>query len=154
MLTQFKFIFLAFLASACNLLWATQPPEAIINEQQATEVINQFIKNIKDQNVAALEKSLDSDYRHIHGTGLVENKETFINAIKNKTRIYNLAEMADLKITNLNAVAYGTAKLKINVTNPKGTLEASNLFTIIMHTNPNNKDQALTISQFQATKVD
>ena len=148
---KLKFIFLSFFGLACNPLWAKTLP---INQKQATEVIYQFVNNLKNQDVAALEQSLDATYTHIHGTGLVENKDSFINAIKNKTRVYNVAEMTDLKITNLGTVAYGTAKLKINVTNPKGTLEANNLFTMIIHTNQGKKYPFVTISQFQATKID
>jgi hypothetical protein len=152
---KLKFILLSFIGLAYNPLWAKHTREYdLINEQQAAEVIEQFAKNLKDQNVAALEKSLDATYTHIHGTGLVENKDTFINAIKNKTRVYNVAEMTDLKITNLGTVAYGTAKLKINVTTPKGTLEAINLFTMILHTNQDKQSPSVTISQFQATKID
>ncbi len=157
---NWKILSILLIALNYNVLSAKQS----ITEEQAKDVVNNFIKNLKEQNIDELNLLLDENYTHIHGTGLVENKETFINALKNKTRTYEVADVSELKITNLGNASYALAKLNIKVITPKGTLEATNLFTIIMHTNKHNdkknkdkKDKGkaykITISQFQATKI-
>lgn len=155
---NWKILSILLVALNYNVLSAKQ----IITEQQATDLVKTFVQSIKDGNVDKIDELLDANYTHIHGTGLIENKQDFINALKNKTRIYNVADVSDIKITQLGNVAYARAKLNIKVTTAKGNFEALNMITIIMHNNKNHKDKKdkgkkhknnLTISQFQATKV-
>lgn len=155
---NWKILSILLVALNYNVLSAKQ----IITEQQATDLVKTFVQSIKDGNVDKIDELLDENYTHIHGTGLIENKQDTINALKNKTRIYNVADVSDIKITQLGNVAYATAKLNIKVTTAKGNFEALNMITIIMHNNKNHKDKKdkgkkhknnLTISQFQATKV-
>ena len=121
--------------------------EVSINE--ATTLVNTFIENIKNANTNNLEEILDSNYQHIHGSGIIENKQQFIILLKNKAKIYNKADVSNIKITLLGKNAYISGKIKIKVSTPKVTIDGENFFTIIISKN-NNK---LSILQFQATKL-
>ncbi|NBY66965.1 MAG: nuclear transport factor 2 family protein [Verrucomicrobia bacterium] len=62
-----------------------------------------------------LAKILDNSYEHIHGTGLVENKEEFLGALRSGARKYEPIELVEVNTRVLGECAVVTGKFALKV---------------------------------------
>lgn len=114
-----------------------------------SEIAKQWAEGVGSNQVEALEAVLDETYEHIHGTGLVDSRSQFLEALRNGTRKYQPVSLEDLKARSFGetALVTGTFALKVEVRGKK--LEGVNRFCMTMVKRPSG----WRIVQFQATAV-
>ena len=62
-----------------------------------------------------LAKILDDSYQHTHGTGLVENREEFLGALRSGARKYEPIQLEDVKTRLFGECAVVTGKFALKV---------------------------------------
>lgn len=105
---------------------------------------------VKTSDVGALETLLSPNYLHTHGTGKVETKEQFLEALRTGSRKYERCEMTDLRVILLGqgGVVQGTLDVKA-VTKGK-TLEVVNRFMMVFA----KTERGWEVIAFQATPTE
>jgi len=96
-----------------------------------------------------LAKILDDSYEHIHGTGLVENKEEFLGALRSGARKYEPIELVEVKTRVLGECAVVTGKFALKVSIKGKIMEGVNRFSFVVAQTP----QGPRIVSFQATAI-
>ena len=143
--TTFKYYFVAIIC--CFLSFNLQANNN--NEQQAVVITEQFIKDIQKANVNNLNTILDDKYIHIHGTGLIENKDKFLEALSTKKRIYNTATLSNVSVLSYNDAYIVQGQLAISVSSGAKQIAGTNLISIVIIKENNN----WKIIHFQGTKI-
>jgi hypothetical protein len=143
--TTFKYYVLAIIS--CFLSFNLQANNN--NEQQAVVITEQFIKDIQKANVNNLNTILDDKYIHIHGTGLIENKDKFLEALSTKKRIYNTATLSNVSVLSYNDAYIVQGQLAISVSSGAKQIAGTNLISIVIIKENNN----WKIIHFQGTKI-
>lgn len=80
----------------------------------------------------ALRPLLDATYEHIHGTGLVENKEQFLEALRTGTRKYQPIHLEDVRVKAYGRVALVTGRFALSVEARGKTIEGVNRFCLTL----------------------
>jgi len=96
-----------------------------------------------------LAKILDESYQHIHGTGLVENKEEFLGALRSGARKYEPIQLEDVKTRLFGECAVVTGKFALKVSIKGKMMEGVNRFSFLVVQTP----QGPKIVSFQATAI-
>jgi hypothetical protein len=96
-----------------------------------------------------LAKILDESYQHIHGTGLVENKEEFLGALRSGARKYEPIQLEDVKTRLFGECAVVTGKFALKVSIKGKLMEEVNRFSFVVVQTP----QGPKIVSFQATAI-
>ena len=115
-------------AEGCAQQWATY-----LSQGQADEIA----------------KILDESYQHIHGTGLVENKEEFLGALRSGARKYEPIQLEDVKTRLFGECAVVTGKFALKVSIKGKMMEGVNRFSFVVVQTP----QGPKIVSFQATAI-
>lgn len=119
------------------------------NDKQSVIIAEQFIQNIQTADTNNLNTILDDKYIHIHGTGLIENKDKFLEALSTKKRIYNTATLSNVSVASYQNVYIVQGQLAISVSSGAKKIEGTNLISIVMINENNN----WKIIHFQGTKI-
>ena len=96
-----------------------------------------------------LAKILDDSYQHIHGTGLMENKEEFVGALRSGARKYEPIQLEDVKTRLFGECAVVTGKFALKVSIKGKMMEGVNRFSFVVVQTP----QGPKIVSFQATAI-
>ena len=96
-----------------------------------------------------LNKILDDSYQHTHGTGLVENREEFLGALRSGARKYEPIQLEEVKTRLFGDCAVVTGKFALKVSIKGKTMEGVNRFSFVVVQTP----QGLKIVSFQATAI-
>ena len=96
-----------------------------------------------------LAKILDDSYQHIHGTGLMENKEEFVGALRSGARKYEPIQLEDVKTRLFGECAVVTGKFALKVSIKGKIMEGVNRFSFVVVQTP----QGPKIVSFQATAI-
>jgi hypothetical protein len=96
-----------------------------------------------------LAKILDESYQHIHGTGLVENKEEFLGALRSGARKYEPIQLEDVKTRLFGECAVVTGKFALKVSIKGKLMEGVNRFSFVVVQTP----EGPKIVSFQATAI-
>jgi hypothetical protein len=96
-----------------------------------------------------LTKILDDSYQHIHGTGLVENKEEFLGALRSGARKYEPIQLEEVKTRLFGDCAVVTGKFALKVSIKGKIMEGVNRFSFVVVETP----QGPKIVSFQATAI-
>jgi len=96
-----------------------------------------------------LSKILDDSYQHIHGTGLVENREEFLGAVRSGARKYEPIQLEEVKTRLLGDCAVVTGKFALKVSIKGKMMEGVNRFSFVVVQTP----QGPKIVSFQATAI-
>ena len=96
-----------------------------------------------------LNPSLDRQYRHIHGTGLVENRSQFLEALRNGSRKYQPIHLEDLEVQRHEDFALVTGKFSLKAEVRGKVIEGVNRFCMILI----RRTDGWKILQFQATAL-
>ena len=115
-------------AEGCAQQWATY-----LSQGQADEIA----------------KILDESYQHIHGTGLVENKEEFLGALRSGARKYEPIRLEEVKTRLFGECAVVTGKFALKVSIKGKIMEGVNRFSFVVVQTP----QGPKIVSFQATAI-
>ena len=122
---------------------------AEINQTAATTCVQQWAALVAQGQADELGKLLHESYQHIHGTGLVESKTAFLEALRNGTRKYEPIQLENLKFRSFQDTAILTAQFNLKATARGKKIEGVYLasFTLIQTA------QGLSIVSFQATPL-
>ena len=96
-----------------------------------------------------LAQILDDSYQHIHGTGLVENREEFLGALRSGVRKYEPIQMEEVKTRLSGECAVVTGKFSLKVSIKGKMMEGVNRFSFVIVQTP----QGPKIVSFQATAI-
>ena len=96
-----------------------------------------------------LSKILDDSYQHIHGTGLVENREEFLEALRSGARKYEPIQLEEVKTRLFGDCAVVTGKFALKVSIKGKMMEGVNRFSFVVVQTP----QGPKIVSFQATAI-
>ena len=131
-----------------GLILATSA-SAEISQKAATTCVQQWAALVAQGQADELGKLLNDSYQHIHGTGLVESKTAFLDALRNGNRKYEPIQLEDLKFRSFQDTAILTAQFNLKATARGKKIEGVYLasFTLIQTA------QGLSIVSFQATPL-
>jgi hypothetical protein len=131
-----------------GLILATSA-SAEISQTAATTCVQQWAALVAQGQADELGKLLHESYQHIHGTGLVESKTAFLEALRNGNRKYEPIQLENLKFRSFQDAAILTAQFNLKATARGKKIEGLYLasFTIIQ------TPQGLSIVSFQATPI-
>ena len=115
-------------AEGCAQQWASR-----LNQGKADELI----------------KILDDSYQHTHGTGLVENREEFLGALRSGARKYEPIQLEEVKTRLFGDCAVVTGKFALKVSIKGKMMEGVNRFSFVVVQTP----QGPKIVSFQATAI-
>jgi hypothetical protein len=99
--------------------------------------------------VDELNKILDDSYQHTHGTGLVENREEFLGALRSGARKYEPIQLEEVKTRLFGECAVVTGKFALKVSVKGKMMEGVNRFSFVVVQTP----QGPKIVSFQATAI-
>ena len=122
---------------------------AEISQTAATTCVQQWATLVAQGQADELGQLLHESYQHIHGTGLVESKTAFLEALRNGNRKYEPIQLEDLKFRSFQDTAILTAQFNLKATARGKKIEGVYLasFTLIQTA------QGLSIVSFQATPL-
>jgi hypothetical protein len=96
-----------------------------------------------------LAKILDDSYQHTHGTGLVENREEFLGALRSGVRKYEPIQLEEVKTRLFGECAVVSGKFVLKVLVKGKMMEGVNRFSFVVVQAP----QGPKIVSFQATAI-
>ena len=122
---------------------------AEISQTAATTCAQQWATLVAQGQTDELGKLLNDSYQHIHGTGLLESKAAFLEALRNGNRKYEPIQLENLKFRSFQDTAILTAQFNLKATARGKKIEGVYLasFTLIQTA------QGLSIVSFQATPL-
>ena len=135
---------LALIVPFSGCAWA-EPLSAATAESCA----QQWASYVGQGKADELAKILDNSYEHIHGTGLVENKEEFLGALRSGARKYEPIELVEVNTRVLGECAVVTGKFALKVSIKGKMMEAVNRCSFVVAQTP----QGPRIVSFQATAI-
>lgn len=109
----------------------------------------QWATNVSQGQADELAKILDDSYQHTHGTGLVENREDFLGALRSGARKYEPIQLEEVKTRLFGECAVVTGKFALKVLIKGKMMEGVNRFSFVVVQTP----QGPKIVSFQATAI-
>ena len=122
---------------------------AEIDQTAATTCVQQWAVLVAQSQTDELAKILHESYQHIHGTGLVETKTTFLNALRNGTRKYEPIQLENIEVRSFGQCAIVTAQFNLKATARGKKIEGVYLASFTLIQTP----QGFSIVSFQATPL-
>ena len=122
---------------------------AEISQTAATTCVQQWATLVAQGQADELGQLLHESYQHIHGTGLVESKTAFLEALRNGNRKYEPIQLEDLKFRSFQDTAILTAQFNLKATARGKKIEGLYLASFTLIQTP----QGLSIVSFQATPL-
>ena len=115
----------------------------------AEECAQQWASYVGQGQADDLAKILDDSYQHTHGTGLVESREEFLEALRSGARKYEPIQLEEVKTRLFGECAVVTGKFALKVSIKGKMMEGVNRFSFVMVQTP----QGPKIVSFQATAI-
>jgi hypothetical protein len=122
---------------------------AEISQTDATTCVQQWAALVAQGQADDLGKLLNDSYQHIHGTGLVESKTAFLDALRSGNRKYEPIQLENLKFKSFQDTAILTAQFNLKATARGKKIEGVYLASFTLIQTP----QGLSIVSFQATPL-
>jgi hypothetical protein len=120
-----------------------------ISEQEALATAVKWADQVCKPDTAGLGMLLNEKYMHIHGTGLVETKAQFVDALSSGTRKYDPMVFEDTTVRSFGDCAVVTGKFPLSVLARGKKLEGVNRFSMVLV-----KDKTgIHVVSFQATAI-
>jgi hypothetical protein len=125
-------LFVAVVIMGC----ASKPPaqpmaRAVWTETAALNSAKEWADATSKPDAAALEKILAMEYIHVHATGLVENKQQFIDALKTGARKYDPIILEETNVRIFGATAIVNARFNLKAVSGDRTIEGVNRITLV-----------------------
>ena len=115
----------------------------------AEECAQQWASCVGQGQADDLAKILADSYQHTHGTGLVENREEFLGALRSGARKYEPIQQEEVKTRLFGECAVVSGKFVLKVLVKGKIMEGVNRFSFIVVQTP----QGPKIVSFQATAI-
>ncbi len=143
-------LFVAVVIMGCASKPPAQPMErAVWTEAAALNSAKEWADAASKPDVAALEKILAMEYIHIHATGLVENKQQFIDALNTGARKYDPIILEETKARIFGSTAIVNARFNLKAISGGRTIEGVNRITLVLV----YTSQGFQAVSFQATPI-
>ncbi|NBS13386.1 MAG: nuclear transport factor 2 family protein [Verrucomicrobia bacterium] len=140
-------VFFLFLSTGKD--WAEPAKVGAMSDTQLLALAESWAGSVGGNHPDQLEMILDENYEHIHGTGLQENREQFLAALRSGARKYKPIRLEELRVRVLGNVALVTGKFSLQVEARGKVIEGTNRFCMTMIERP----EGWKILQFQATAL-
>jgi hypothetical protein len=137
-----------FPAFVFNLAWGLAPMNDL-TEAEALGTASRWASLVAASDTKDLETLLHRGYLHTHGSGLVETKEIFLEALRSGSRDYVRCKMVDPKVNLLGRVAVVSGVLDLKVLARKRIIEGTNRFTMVVA----RTDKGMQVAAYQATPL-
>lgn len=118
-----------------------------LSEKEALQMAERWATALSQSQVEELANLLSDRYQHIHGTGLVESKESVIEALRSGARKYDPIQLEDLQARLFGDCAVVSGKFALKVLTKGKTIEGLIRFSLTMV----RTGSRLEIVSFQAT---
>ena len=115
----------------------------------AEDCAQQWANYVGQGKADELAKILDDSYQHTHGTGLVENREEFLGALRSGARKYEPIQLEEVNTRLFSECAVVTGKFTLKVSIKGKMMEGVNRFSFVVVQTP----QGPKIVSFQATAI-
>jgi hypothetical protein len=115
----------------------------------AEDCAQQWANYVGQGKADELNKILGDSYQHIHGTGLMENREEFLRALRSGMRKYKPIQLEEVKTRLFGECAVVTGKFALKVSIKGKMIEGVNRFSFVVVQTP----QGPKIVSFQATAI-
>jgi hypothetical protein len=142
-------LFIAGVIVGCASKPVQPVDRAVWTEAAALNSAKQWADAAVKPDVPALEKILADNYLHIHATGLVEDKQQFIDALKTGTRKYDLVMLEETKVRIYGATAIVNAKINLKMISGSWTIEGVERIALVLVFTP----LGFQAASFQATPI-
>jgi hypothetical protein len=142
-------LFIAGVIVGCASKPVQPVDRAVWTEAAALNSAKQWADAAVKPDVLALEKILADNYLHIHATGLVENKQQFIDALRTGTRKYDPIMLEETKVRIYGATAIVNAKINLKMISGSWTIEGVERITLVLVFTP----LGFQVASFQATPI-
>jgi len=118
-------------------------------ESEAIQIAQEWASYVGQANIAELEKLLNDQYLHIHGTSLVESKAQFLEAFKNGSRKYDPIKLEEIDVRVFGDTAVVTGKFNLKAFVRDKTIEGVNRFGLVLAKTQGGPQ----VVSFQATPI-
>jgi hypothetical protein len=143
------FVMMSFLFGGAARAQENPSGSSGFSEHEAINIAQEWASLVGQANVAELEKLLNDQYMHIHGTSLVESKTQFLDAFKNGSRKYDPITLEEVKVRTFGNSAVVTGKFNLKAFFRDKTIEGINRFGLILVKTQNGPQ----VVSFQATPI-
>jgi hypothetical protein len=142
-------LFIAGVIVGCASKPVQPVDRAVWTEAAALNSAKQWADAAVKPDVLALEKILADDYLHIHPTGLMENKQQFIDALKTGARKYDPIMLEETRVRIYGATAIVNARINLKMISGSWTIEGVERITLVLVFTP----LGFQAASFQATSI-
>ena len=142
-----KFILTLLLPVLLVGLVPAKAAESPLKEADATATAQKWATLLVSSDANSLETLLASDYVHTHGTGKVESKQQFVEALRSGARKYEQCEMKDLRFISLGNTAVVHGSIDVQALARGKTIEGNYRFLMVV----TKTDQGIKVVSYQAT---
>lgn len=118
-------------------------------EAELTGLAESWARAVGGNQPEELAAILDERYEHIHGTGLLESRSQFLEALRTGSRKYQPIHLEEVRVKVCRGFALVTGKFALRVEVKGKTLEGVNRFCLTLLQRP----EGWRILQFQATAI-
>ena len=141
---------LVLLIAVCAVAMSVEPPFSSVEGDSKFVVLAQgWADGVGGNRPDELNQILDQQYQHIHGTGLLETKAQFLEALRNGSRKYQPIHLEELEVKNHENFALVTGKFPLKAEVGGKVIEGVNRFCMILI----RRAEGWKILQFQATAL-
>jgi len=144
-----KLLFVSIFVMGCGLSSLRGGEAGKLSEGMATHCAQQWASCVGQGQADELAKILDDSYQHIHGTGLVENREQFLDALRSGARKYEPIQLEEVRTRLFGDCAVVTGKFALKVSIKGKMMEGVNRFSFVVVQN----SQGVKVVSFQATAI-
>jgi hypothetical protein len=144
-----KLLFVSIFVMGCGLSSLRGGEAGKLSEGMATHCAQQWASCVGQGQADELAKILDDSYQHIHGTGLVENREQFLDALRSGARKYEPIQLEEVRTRLFGDCAVVTGKFALKVSIKGKMMEGVNRFSFVVV----QTSQGAKVVSFQATAI-
>ena len=144
-----KLLFVSIFVMGCGLSSLRAGEAGKLSEGMATYCAQQWASCVGQGQADELAKILDDSYQHIHGTGLVENREQFLDALRSGARKYEPIQLEEVRTRLFGDCAVVTGKFALKVSIKGKMMEGVNRFSFVVV----QTSQGAKVVSFQATAI-
>jgi Domain of unknown function (DUF4440) len=120
-----------------------------VDEPKLLGLAQNWADAVGQNNPEALNSILDEKYEHIHGTGLQESRNQFLEALRSGTRKYAPIQLEDVRVRSFNTFALVSGKFALKAEVRGKVVEGVNRFCMTLI----ERTSGWKILQFQGTAM-
>jgi hypothetical protein len=123
--------------------------EGDLTKSEAVKTARKWAALVGASDTAGLDALLGERYTHTHGSGMVEQRELFLEALRSGARDYVRCRVVDPQVNLLGKAAVVSGTLEIKVLSRGRTIEGTNRFMMVMA----RADKGIEVAAYQATPL-